>query len=313
MPAVERASRGHAACVYLGHFGLSQAPFSITPDPRFVFLSERHRDALAHLLYGVGQGGSGGFVQLTGEVGTGKTTICRLLLEQIPENTRIAMVLHPRQSPMQLLETITEELQIRLKSRRLSNKLLIDALHEYLLNAYAEGLRVVLIIDEAQNLSVDALEQVRLLTNLETSTQKLLQILLLGQPELRDLLARPELRQLAQRVTARYHLTPLSRAETASYVRHRLAVAGATRPLFSAWALHYLHWRSAGVPRLVNIIADRALVAGYVGERTVVGLPLVRRAATEVLGDHQRASWQRVVGLAALIVTAIALVLVSLR
>jgi len=273
--------------MYLAFYGLKEAPFSITPDPRFVFLSERHRDALAHLLYGIGQGGSGGFVQLTGEVGTGKTTISRLLLEQVPDNTRIAMVLHPRQSPLQLLETISEELHIQLKSRRLTNKLLIDAIHQYLLKAYAEGLRVVLIIDEAQNLSVEALEQIRLLTNLETATQKLLQILLLGQPELRDLLARPDLRQLAQRVTARYHLTPLDRLETETYVRHRLAVAGALRPLFSPLAIRYLHWRSGGVPRLINIIGDRALVAGYVAETPVVGWRLVRRAAGEVLGSQQ--------------------------
>jgi general secretion pathway protein A len=294
--------------MYLAFYGLKESPFSITPDPRFVFLSERHRDALAHLLYGIGQGGSGGFVQLTGEVGTGKTTISRLLLEQVPENTRIAMVLHPRQSPMQLLETITEELHITLKSRRLSNKLLIDAIHQYLLKAYAEGLRVVLIIDEAQNLSVEALEQIRLLTNLETATQKLLQILLLGQPELREQLARPELRQLAQRVTARYHLTPLNPEETQAYVRHRLAVAGALRPLFSKPALRYLHWRSAGVPRLINVIADRALVAGYVSEAPVVGLRLLHRAANEVLGSAAtRTSSQRVLGLAAAIAVAVLL------
>ncbi len=288
--------------MYLAFYGLKESPFSITPDPRFVFLSERHRDALAHLLYGIGQGGSGGFVQLTGEVGTGKTTISRLLLEQVPENTRIAMVLHPRQSPMQLLETITEELHITLKSKRLSNKLLIDAIHQYLLKAYAEGLRVVLIIDEAQNLSVEALEQIRLLTNLETATQKLLQILLLGQPELREQLARPELRQLAQRVTARYHLTPLNVEETQAYVRHRLAVAGAVRPLFSLLALRYLHWRSGGVPRLINVIADRALVAGYVAECPVVGLGPLRRAANEVLGASlPGASLRRILGLAAAI------------
>jgi general secretion pathway protein A len=286
--------------MYLAFYGLKESPFSITPDPRFVFLSERHRDALAHLLYGIGQGGSGGFVQLTGEVGTGKTTISRLLLEQVPENTRIAMVLHPRQSPMQLLETITEELHITLKSRRLSNKLLIDAIHQYLLKAYAEGLRVVLIIDEAQNLSVEALEQIRLLTNLETATQKLLQILLLGQPELREQLARPELRQLAQRVTARYHLTPLSVEETQAYVRHRLAVAGAVRPLFTPLALRYLHWRSGGVPRLINVIADRALVAGYVAECAVVGVRPLRLAANEVLGASlPGASLPRILALAA--------------
>jgi general secretion pathway protein A len=286
--------------MYLAFYGLKESPFSITPDPRFVFLSERHRDALAHLLYGIGQGGSGGFVQLTGEVGTGKTTISRLLLEQVPENTRIAMVLHPRQSPMQLLETITEELHITLKSRRLSNKLLIDAIHQYLLKAYAEGLRVVLIIDEAQNLSVEALEQIRLLTNLETATQKLLQILLLGQPELREQLARPELRQLAQRVTARYHLTPLNAEETQAYVRHRLAVAGAVRPLFTSLALRYLHWRSGGVPRLINVIADRALVAGYVAECAVVGVGPLRLAANEVLGASlPGASPRRILALAA--------------
>lgn len=302
--------------MYLSFYGLKQAPFSITPDPRFVFLSERHRDALAHLLYGVGQGGSGGFVQLTGEVGTGKTTICRLLLEQIPENTRIAMVLHPKQSPMQLLETIAEELHITLKSKRLSNKLLIDGIHQYLLKAYADGLRVVLIIDEAQNLSVEALEQIRLLTNLETATQKLLQILLLGQPELRDMLARPELRQLAQRVTARYHLTPLSRAETDVYVRHRLAVAGAQRPLFTPLALRYLHWRSGGVPRLINVIADRALVAGYVAEMPAVGWQSMRRAANEVLGASvEHASGRRVLKIATLIgiATAVLGVLVWLQ
>src|SRR5690606_20177409 len=171
--------------MYLEHYGLREPPFSITPDPRFVFLSERHRDALAHLLFGIGQGGGGGFVQLTGEVGTGKTTLCRLLLEQLRENTRVALVLNPRQHPVELLETICEELRIDIGAARGSLKALVDALNRCLLDAYAEGLRVVLVIDEAQDLSVEALEQVRLLTNLETPTQKLLQVLLLGQPELR--------------------------------------------------------------------------------------------------------------------------------
>ena len=212
--------------MYLEFYGLKEAPFSITPDPRYVFLSERHRDALAHLLYGIGKGGSGGFVQLTGEVGTGKTTICRLLLEQLPENTRVALVLNPKLSPIELLETIGEELKLDISAVKGSLKGLVDTLNTYLLDAYAQGLRVVLIIDEAQNLSAEALEQVRLLTNLETPTQKLLQIILLGQPELRDELNKPELRQLAQRITARYHLTPLDRDEAEAYVRHRLAVAG---------------------------------------------------------------------------------------
>src|SRR5688572_3958781 len=191
--------------MYLEHYGLIEPPFSITPDPRFVFLSERHRDALAHLLFGITQGGGGGFVQLTGEVGTGKTTLCRLLLEQVAQMedsapTRVALVLNPRLTPIELLETVCEELHIDLDGRRGSAKALVDALNAYLLDAYAQGLRVVLVIDEAQNLSVDALEQVRLLTNLETPTQKLLQIVLLAQPELREMLARDDMRQLAQRI-----------------------------------------------------------------------------------------------------------------
>ena len=274
--------------MYLDYYGLKEPPFSITPDPRFVYLSERHRDALAHLLYGIGQGGGGGFVQLTGEVGTGKTTLCRLLLEQLPENTRIALVLNPRLSPIELLETIGEELKIDLTGRRGSLKGLVDALNGYLLEAYAQGLRVVLIIDEAQNLSAEALEQVRLLTNLETPTQKLLQIILLGQPELRDLLARDDLRQLAQRITARYHLTPLTVDETEAYVRHRLSVAGCQRMPFTRLALRRLHSHAIGVPRLINIIADRALVAGYAKSLTQIGEREVDAAADETLPPNLR-------------------------
>ncbi|NUS39729.1 MAG: AAA family ATPase, partial [Lysobacter sp.] len=252
----------------LEYYGLTEPPFSITPDPRFVFLSERHRDALAHLLYGIGQGGGGGFVQLTGEVGTGKTTLCRLLLEQVPDTTRIALVLNPRQTPVELLETICEELRLDLtpiegRGKRGSTKALVDALNAYLLEAYAQGLRVVLIVDEAQDLSADALEQIRLLTNLETPTQKLLQIILLGQPELRTLLAREDLRQLAQRITARYHLTPLDADETAQYLRHRYTIAGGRRLPFSRAAIRRLHRHAGGVPRLINIIAERSLLAGY--------------------------------------------------
>ncbi len=274
--------------MYLEFYGLKEAPFSITPDPRYVFLSERHRDALAHLLYGIGKGGSGGFVQLTGEVGTGKTTICRLLLEQLPENTRVALVLNPKLSPVELLETIGEELKLDVVSVRGSLKGLVDTLNTYLLDAYAQGLRVVLIIDEAQNLSADALEQVRLLTNLETPTQKLLQIILLGQPELRDELNKPELRQLAQRITARYHLTPLDRDEAEAYVRHRLAVAGCARNPFSRLGLRALYHRSGGIPRLLNVIADRALMAGFAREQITIGESLVDRAADETMPGHSR-------------------------
>jgi general secretion pathway protein A len=274
--------------MYLEYFGLKEAPFSITPDPRFVFLSERHRDALAHLLYGIGQGGGGGFVQLTGEVGTGKTTLCRLLLEQLPENTRVALVLNPKVSPLELLETICEELKLDIEGRQGSLKGMVDRLNAYLLDAYAQGLRVVLIIDEAQNLSAEALEQVRLLTNLETPTQKLLQIILLGQPELRELLARADLRQLAQRITARYHLTPLSAEETDIYLRHRLTVAGCARFPFTKLAVKRLHEHADGVPRLINVIADRALIAGYAQNLQQIGERTVDAAAAEALASPIR-------------------------
>ncbi|HSN00938.1 MAG TPA: AAA family ATPase [Rudaea sp.] len=274
--------------MYLEFYGLKEAPFSITPDPRYVFLSERHRDALAHLLYGIGKGGSGGFVQLTGEVGTGKTTLCRLLLEQLPENTRVALVLNPKLSPVELLETICEELKLDIAGRKGSLKSLVDTLNIYLLDAYAQGLRVVLIVDEAQELSTESLEQVRLLTNLETPTQKLLQIILLGQPELRDKLHQPELRQLAQRITARYHLMPLDRGESEAYVRHRLAVAGTARSPFSRLGLRALYRRSGGVPRVINVIADRALMAGFAREQDALGEQLVDRAANETLPGNAR-------------------------
>ncbi len=282
----------------LEHYGLAEPPFSITPDPRFVFLSERHRDALAHLLFGIGQGGSGGFVQLTGEVGTGKTTLSRLLLEQIPENTRVALVLNPRVSAIELLETICEELHIDVGGRRGSVKALIDALNAYLLDAYAQGLRVVVVIDEAQNLSVEALEQVRLLTNLETDTQKLLQIVLLGQPELRAMLAREDLRQLSQRITARFHLTPLDADETAEYLRHRYRIAGGQRFPFTARALRRIHARSGGVPRLINVIAERSLLAGYARDATALDERIVDLAADEALparAGSRRVPWPWIV------------------
>jgi general secretion pathway protein A len=267
----------------LAHYGLREPAFSITPDPRFVFLSERHRDGLAHLLFGIGQGGGGGFVQLTGEVGTGKTTLCRLLLDQLPANTRVALILNPLLSPVELLEAIARELHIPLRGRLGQHKRLVDALNTYLLQAYAEGLRVVLIIDEAQDLSPAALEQVRLLTNLETPQQKLLQIVLLGQPELREMIGKRELRQLAQRITARFHLTPLDATESESYLRHRFAVAGGGRFPFTAGAVRRLHKRAGGIPRLLNILAERALLAGYVLERVDVDAKMVDRAAAEVL------------------------------
>ena len=295
--------------MYLDFYGLSEAPFSITPDPRFVYLSERHRDGLAHLLYGVGQGGSGGFVQLTGEVGTGKTTLCRLLLEQLPDKTRVALLLNPLLSPVELLETICEELHVDISDAHGSLKTLTDRLNAFLLHAHAQGERVVVIIDEAQNLSVEALEQVRLLTNLETATQKLMQIILLGQPELRVLLDRPDLRQLAQRITARYHLTPLDADETETYVRHRLHVSGCERLPFTRLALRSLHKRAGGVPRLINVIADRALVAGYARSLDSINERVVDEAADEALlggSRRRRKLWLSVAAVLALALLSLA-------
>lgn len=274
--------------VYLKYFGLNETPFAITPDPAFVYLSPAHRDALAHLLHGVGQGGSGGFVQLTGEVGTGKTTMCRCLLEQLPEKTQVALILNPLVTPREMLATICEELGIDTREIAGSSKLLVDALNAYLLAKHAQGWRIVVVIDEAQNLSPEALEQVRLLTNLETPKHKLLQMVLLGQPELRNLLQRQDLRQLAQRITARYHLAPLDARETAAYVRHRMEVAGAPRNPFTRAALRTLHQRSGGVPRLINIIADRALAGAYALEAPRIGARLIHAAADEVQpGERQ--------------------------
>jgi len=274
--------------LYLQHFGLTEAPFSITPDPAFVYLSAAHREALAHLLYGVGKGGSGGFVQLTGEVGTGKTTICRCLLEQVPEDTLIALILNPLVTPRELLAAICDELGVDIRQAEDSSKKMVDALNHYLLQQYADGKRVVIVIDEAQNLSPEALEQVRLLTNLETAKHKLLQMVLLGQPELRQLLQRQNLRQLAQRITARYHLVPLNEAETVAYIKHRMRVAGARQSRFKKAALKAIYRRSGGVPRLINIIADRALAGAYAQEKEQVSAALVNAAADEVQPSENR-------------------------
>src|SRR5512141_809928 len=216
--------------MYEQYFGLAEAPFSIAPDPRYLYLSQRHQEALAHLLYGVN--GGGGFVLLTGEVGAGKTTVCRCLLEQIPASCDVAYIFNPKLTVGELLSTICLEFGIAVPPGNTSVKVFVDCINAYLIDAHARGRHTVLIIDEAQNLSADVLEQMRLLTNLETSQRKLLQIILLGQSELAEMLARPELRQLAQRVIARYHLGPLAKREVADYVRHRLEVAGAQRQLF---------------------------------------------------------------------------------
>jgi general secretion pathway protein A len=276
--------------MYRAFFGLNEKPFAITPDPRYLFLSERHAEALAHLLYGITE--AGGFIQLTGEVGTGKTTVVRSLLAQTPQHAEIALILNPRMTPPEFLLTICEELGIGVQDSATSSlKDLVDILSQYLLRAHSGGKRVVLIVDEAQNLAPEVLEQVRLLTNLETNTQKLLQIILIGQPELRELLDRNELRQLAQRITGRYHLCPLTVEETTAYVRHRLRVAGAISDIFTPQALREVHRLSRGVPRLINVLCDRALLGAYTQDRHQVGAAFVRRGAMEVFGRQLWPWW----------------------
>jgi general secretion pathway protein A len=276
--------------MYTSFFGLSEKPFAITPDPRYLYLSERHAEALAHLLYGINE--SGGFIQLTGEVGTGKTTVVRTLLSRVPQHADVAVILNPRVSPVEFLLTICEELGLPLADAdRDSVKQMVDLLNKRLLSAHAEGRRIIVIVDEAQNLSAETLEQVRLLTNLETATQKLLQIILIGQPELRVLLDRNDLRQLAQRITGRYHLKPLSRDETQGYVRHRLKVAGAAGEIFTTAALREVHRLANGIPRVINVTCDRALLGAYTQETRRVTAALVRRAAGEVYGRRFSPLW----------------------
>ncbi len=270
--------------MYQQYFGLVEAPFSIAVNPRYLFMSSRHRDALAHLLYGVGSGG--GFILLTGEVGTGKTTLNRCLLQQLPTNTDIAIVLNPALSAVELLATVCDEFKIDYPSRTDSLKILTDALHQFLLRNHQSDRRTVLMIDEAQHLGFEVLEQIRLLTNLETDEKKLLQIILTGQPELASMLARPELRQLNQRITARFDLMPLDEHETRTYVRHRLQVAGLSddREIFSGAALRQIFRLSGGVPRVINLLCDRAMMGAYGRDQATVLPNLVAEAARETFG-----------------------------
>lgn len=270
--------------MYYQHFGLEEAPFSIAVNPRYLYMSPRHRDALAHLLYGVGAGG--GFILLTGEVGTGKTTINRCLLEQLPDHADVAIVLNPALDVIDLLQTVCDELGIGDSVSLQGLKSLTDELHQYLLKNHAHGRKTVLMIDEAQHLSFDALEQIRLLTNLETNDEKLLHIILIGQPELAEKLARPELRQLNQRITARFDLQPLNLPETGAYIRHRLEVAGLSPSgnLFSNAMVAAIHRQTRGVPRLINLICDRMLLGAYGENKSVLDRGLFKRAVSEVLG-----------------------------
>ncbi len=269
--------------MYYEYFGIKEAPFSIAPNPQYLYMSERHREALAHLLYGIKS--DGGFILLTGEVGTGKTTVCRCLLEQIPEDVNIAFVLNPKLTAVELLATACDDLGIEYPQDA-SIKIMVDKLNEFLLASHKAGKRTVLIIDEAQNLSVDVLEQLRLLTNLETNQRKLLQIILLGQPELLELLNQKELRQLSQRVTARFHLDALDRKDVHEYIKHRLSIAGAKGMFFPTAAVNRIYKISEGIPRVINLICDRALLGAYSENKLQVSTRMVNKAAEEIKGKQ---------------------------
>jgi general secretion pathway protein A len=290
--------------MYEEYFGLKNKPFSIVPDPSYFFVSEGHREALAHLMYGIQN--EGGFVLLTGEVGTGKTTVCRRFLELMPEDVEVAFILNPKVTAEELLATICDEFAIKYPKNTTSIKVLVTHINNYLLQVHEKGHRAVVIIEEAQNLKTDVLEQVRLLTNLETNRKKLLQMIMLGQPELRDMLLEPQLRQLSQRITARYHLGPLRREEVPRYVKYRLSAAGLVRGrLFLPRAVKELIRLTGGVPRLINVVCDRALLGAYVQEKTRVDVKTLKRAAREVFGSeiYRRRRWHgyRVPGLGLLL------------
>lgn len=273
--------------MYYQYFGLSEAPFSIAVNPRYLYMSARHRDALAHLLYGVGAGG--GFILLTGEVGTGKTTINRCLLEQLPPDTDVAIILNPALNAIELLGSVCDELGIEYDPEKATLKTLTDSLHSFLLENHARGRNTVLLIDEAQHLDFDVLEQIRLLTNLETNNEKLLQIVLIGQPELAQMLARPELRQLNQRITARYNLEPLNLDETGAYIQHRLQVAGMSpeRIIFTPSVVRGVYKSTRGIPRIINVLCDRMLMGAYGRNASRVDSSMLKLAVREVLGEQE--------------------------
>jgi general secretion pathway protein A len=269
---------------YEQYFGLREHPFSITPDPRFVYLSESHRAALEHLDYGAT---GNGFVLLSGDVGTGKTTICRTFLERLPPKTEVVLILNPVLTLNEFLLTICDELDLVIEGNRDSNKNLIDNLNRFLLQVYAVGHKTILIVDEAQNLTHELLEQIRLLTNLESNTEKLLQIFLIGQPELRDMLKRPELLQVSQRITSRFHLGPLNKKETRAYIERRLEVAGAQDIPFTASAIRRIYAFSKGVPRLINVLCDKALLSAYQRSAEKIDAKIIHDAERRVLGNAE--------------------------
>ena len=274
--------------MYTNFFSLSELPFSIAPDPKYLFMSDRHREALTHLTHGLGGSSvssNGGFVLLTGEVGTGKTTVSRCLMTDLPEKTQLAFILNPTLSSQELLATLCDQLKIRYRKTGATLKTLTDKISEKLLKNHANDINTLLIIDEAQHLEAQVLEQLRLLTNLETNTKKLLQVILIGQPELQQLLKRRDLRQLSQRITARYHLLPLDKQELALYIKHRLSVADCHRALFNKSALTAIHKLSQGIPRLINLICHSALIEAYNSNNAVIDKKIVYKAASHALGD----------------------------
>lgn len=292
--------------MYTSYFGLEEKPFSIAPNPDYLFMSDRHREALNHLTYGLGD--TGGFVLLTGEVGTGKTTISRRLMENLPDNTQAAFILNPTLSSQELLATLCDELKIRYRKTGATLKILTDKIQQKLLKNHSENVNTLLIIDEAQHLQPEVLEQLRLLTNLETNTKKLLQVILIGQPELQQLLQRRDLRQLAQRITARYHLLPLNKHEVDQYLKHRLSVAKCFRNIFDKSAVNAIHKTCKGIPRLMNLLAERALMNAYNSNNAVVNRKIVLQAAHDALGDEYQVvpwwqgSWVKYTSLATLLV-----------
>ncbi|MDN4501547.1 AAA family ATPase [Alteromonadaceae bacterium BrNp21-10] len=269
--------------MYLNYFGLTDNPFSIAPNPDYLYMSPRHKEALAHLTFGLRE--SGGFVMLTGEVGTGKTTVSRKLMQQLPDNTQVAMILNPTLSAIELLATICDELSIDYKNNQASLKYFTDRILAKLASNHQQGTNTVLIIDEAQHLMPEVLEQLRLLTNLETNREKLLKVVLIGQPELQMLLKRNELRQLSQRITARYHLLPLSSGEVKSYIAHRLQVANGDIAIFSKASIQAVFNITGGIPRVINLLCDRALTLSFTKQEAVVRRHLFVAAAQQILGE----------------------------
>jgi general secretion pathway protein A len=293
--------------MYTRYFGLIEKPFAIAPNPRYLFMSELHREALAHLMYGLSSEGC--IILLTGDVGTGKTTVCRCLIDQLPENTDIALILNPKLTITDLLKTLCEELKIAIPTTAPTIKTYIDHLNAYLLDAHSKGRNTALIVDEAQNLDIEILEQLRLLTNLETNTNKLLQIILIGQPELRNILSDPKLSQINQRITTRYHLEPLKVDDVTTYIGHRITIAGGTgkNVLFSEKAIRYVAKISKGIPRVINILCDHALLGAYADNSDHVNLRIMKKAAGElaaITDKNRRPTKKLIVALAMLLLFA---------